>query len=144
MPTKKSTPKKPATVTGKPAKGPVKMVTKKVAAKKPVQKKSSKNDAATKKTSRARTEKELVHAKGKEAFWMTDGSILRNLVELRDALVAMEESTYTHHVTSDKNDFADWVECVLQDPDCAAALRKSKKPTSARTVVIRHLKMYRI
>ena len=129
MPTKKSSAKK---VTKKPtAKKAVKKVVKKT------------SKVATRSKSQAKkTGKTLVQAGGEEAFWMNNGSILRNLLELKDALEAMGDEVFSHHVTKDKNDFADWVESVLNDPECAAALRKTKKPNAARTVVVRHLKIY--
>ena len=67
---------------------------------------------------------------------------MKNLEELKFAFGTMGDEVYLHHVTKDKNDFADWVEHVLHDYECAAALRRSRKPSSAKTVVVRHLKLY--
>ena len=130
MSTKKRTSK---TTTTKSAK-------KKVASKKSAPKMSK--SSARKATDKSK--KNLVQAQTNTAFWVHNGSILSNLLELKDALEAMEDAVFSYHVTKDKNDFADWVESVLRDPDCAAALRKSKKPHTARTVVVRHLKIYRV
>lgn len=86
----------------------------------------------------------LVCANGSECFWTTDGRVLSNLVELRDSLSAMGDEAFKHHVTKDKNDFADWIEYILGDKALAKALRKAKKATSARTIVVRRLKTYDI
>lgn len=124
MATNKST--KKATVTKKTAKKVVNNGTKKVA----------------KKTSSKPAGKRLVQANGPNAFWVADGTILKNLEELRDAFKEMDKKVFGHHVSKNKNDFADWVEAVLKDSDCAAALRKSKTQNSCRTVVVRQLKVY--
>ncbi|MDC1205599.1 hypothetical protein N8083_02005 [Candidatus Pacebacteria bacterium] len=122
-----------------------KSVAKKVTAKKKgaTQSKKVPTKATTKKKT-LKTGKALVCADTKSCFWTSDGKILRDLIELKDVLRQMEDSVYMHHVTKEKNDFADWVEHVLQDATCAEALRKSRKPTTARTVVVRHLRYYKI
>ncbi len=86
----------------------------------------------------------MVYADDGECFWTTDGQILRDLNELQTALAAMNDMVYGHHVTPMKNDFADWVESVLQDSDCAAELRKATKPLAARTIVVKHLRAYNV
>lgn len=84
----------------------------------------------------------LVCAHGEECFWTTDGRILTNLLELRDALEGMSQEIFSHHVTKDKNDFANWVEDILSDHELGASLRRAKKPATAHTVVVRRLKVY--
>lgn len=113
-----------------------KVVTKKVSLKKPIVSKKAVKKVASKKP--------LVYARDTESFWVVDGQILNSLVSLAEALSSMEKEVYAHHVTAEKNDFADWVEKVLGDSACAVALRKSKTATSARTVVVKYLKTYTV
>lgn len=103
-------------------------------------KKAVKKSVSAKKT--ATKMRALVCATGETCFWTTDGAVLENLEQLEMAFGSMEDEVFLHHVTKDKNDFADWVEHVLEDAACAADLRRSKKVTSARTVVKRHLRAY--
>lgn len=112
--------------------------TKKAAPKK-VAKKVAPKKAAAKKPSAKKT---LVYADNTHSFWVTDGQILNSLVALHDALKAMDKAVYAHHVSKDKHDFADWVDAVLCDGECAEALRKAKTPTTARAVVTKYLKVY--
>ncbi len=129
MPTKKTSTKKKA----------VKKVTKKAPAKKVTK--------ATKKTSAKKNsakKAELVIALPDNAFWVNDGSVLHSLLDLADQLSMIDSDVFKHHVNSDKHDFAEWVEHVLLDADCAEALRRTKAPKSARTVVVTHLKRYSI
>jgi len=118
---------------------PTKKTTTKKATKK-VAKKSTKKSTSKKK--QKVNEPVLACAEGEACFWTTDGRILSDLKDLRDALENMSDEVFSHHVTKDKNDFADWIEAVLQDTECATKIRKSKKPDTARKVVISRLRVY--
>ena len=123
----------------------------KEATKKATSKKVAKK-AAPKKTTRKTTKsaamkkpvKDLVYASDQESFWMMSGEILNSLVALRDAFEKMEKDVYQYHAQGDQNDFAIWVDSVLCDADCAADLAKAKTQKGARTVVVKHLKLYSI
>lgn len=88
--------------------------------------------------------KALVYAPDKQSFWLQDGQVLNSLLALKAALEAMEKTVFAHHVNTEKNDFADWVDLVLGDGECALALRKAKTAKSAHTVVVKYLKLYQI
>jgi hypothetical protein len=144
---------------------PIKNVIKKVIAKKPVVKKPVVKKSAVKKVAKKpakkittktvkkapqkkATEKDrfraLVCAPGEQCFWTTDGKVMQDLDQLQMAFGTMGDEVFLHHVTKEKNDFADWVEAVLDDAECAKALRRAKKASSARTAVIRCLRVYNI
>lgn len=144
MPTKKVT-KKAAT-----KKVVKKKVAKKTAPKKTVKKvvkKATKKTAAkkaTKKTSNKEEKKPLVYASNGKSFWCNDGQVLDSLIALRDALEAMEIEVYKYHAEGDKNDFANWIAYVLDDYVCAADVEKAKTQKSARTAIVRRLKVYSV
>ena len=157
MPTKKAKTTSKKTVKKTVAKKPsAKKVIKKAAAKKKVAKKitTAKKPASAKRTGgkvtpkkapkAPKAKKPLVKARGAACFWTRDGLILDNLLTLHKAFSAMSEEEFSFHVSKEKNDFADWVEQVLEDVDCATALRKSRKPHTAATVVVRHLRYYEV
>lgn len=108
-------------------------------AKKSTTKKVSKK---TTKTNRKPTARELVCAQPEHCFWLRDGRTLDSLVALQEAFKDMDLALFKYHATGDQNDFAEWVEHILRDAECATALRKSRKPDSARTVVTRALRVY--
>lgn len=112
---------------------------KKVAPKKAVAKK-----APAKKAAKKTAVMQLVYADNAQSFWLTDGRVLNSLLALKEALAEMEKAVFAHHVTADKNDFADWVDLVLADSDLASALRAAKTPKSAHTVVVKRLKVYQL
>jgi len=88
--------------------------------------------------------KALVCAYDGECFWSRDGQILSNLSDLSFAIGSMDDEVFLHHVTDEKNDFADWVEHVLQDQECAQALRAAQKKTQAKKIVELHLRNYSV
>jgi hypothetical protein len=122
--------------------------TKKVASKKAasttgVKKAATKKVAATKKPAAKKTNKrELVVTTQETAFWVNNGEVLYSLVDLRDSLQGMTARVYRYHADYEQHDFALWVEHVLGDAACAAALRAVSSVTAAEAVVIKHLKRY--
>lgn len=66
----------------------------------------------------------LKHVPDEKRFYIHDGTILSNLYELKTALGKMTHSTYTHHVSDGKNDFARWIREVLGDDKLANDLMK--------------------
>jgi hypothetical protein len=88
--------------------------------------------------------KPLIISDNEQSFWMVDGQILNSLAALESVFAEMEKSIFEHHVGKDKNDFAEWVETVLGDKDCAVALKKAKTSKAAKTVVSKSLKSYKI
>ncbi len=130
---------KKATVTGtKVAKAPAKVV------KKVSQKVTSAPKKVAPKVSTTKEKNTLMCAPGEQCFWMSDGKILADLVELRDALASMSDDVFAYHVSKNRNDFADWIENVLQDMELATALRKTKKATTAHQAVVSRLRIYSI
>jgi len=59
-------------------------------------------------------------------FWLCDGTTLKNLSELLEALKVMSRETFIYHVNSEKNDFAKWIEDIIKDEKLARDLRKVK------------------
>jgi hypothetical protein len=49
------------------------------------------------------------------SFKLVNGGELNNLDGLLESLKEMEDETFYHHVTSNRNDFANWVKDILKD-----------------------------
>ncbi len=116
---------------------------KKVVAKKAA---ATKKTIATKKKPLAKktTEKKMVTAKGSDCFWVHNGPILKHLADLEVALVDMTEATFKHHTAGAQNDFVVWIEHTLKDAETAAKFQKSKKPQTARVLIAKQLKLYKL
>jgi hypothetical protein len=59
-------------------------------------------------------------------FFLHGGGELKSLEELFVELQTMEHETFSHHVTSDRNDFALWVRDVMGDKYLAKNLALAK------------------
>lgn len=105
---------------------------------------TSRKNSSAPKVAKASLERALVCAEGHECFWLQDGSVLTNLMDLRDAFKEMSDEAFAHHVTGGRNDFSDWVQFVLRDQQCAEALRTASDRSDARSVTVTHLKSYRV
>ena len=64
-------------------------------------------------------------------FYLNDGRILHNLIELRDIFNSMSDELYAFHVNSEKNDFCNWVNDIIHDVILAKDLRKVKTREAA-------------
>ncbi len=98
--------------------------------------------ATTKKATTPMKSAGLICASDEHCFWTTDGNILKSLEDLVFAFGSMDETVFVYHADGMKNDFAEWVEHILQDAACAADLRKTKTPKKAHAVAKKHLKKY--
>jgi len=147
MPTSKKAATKKSAKKSAAKKAPAKKAVKKTAAKKTskkVAKKSPAKKSAKKTTAKKDTNKPLVLASNDKSFWVTNGAVLNSLVALRDALDEMEKEVYSYHVTKEHNDFANWVDAVLCDSQCALELKRAQSPVKAKSVVNRRLKVYSV
>ncbi len=85
----------------------------------------------------------LVEVRGEQSFWTVSGLALPNLFVLKETLAEhLSDDEYAYHANREKNDFARWVEDVLQDKVCARALAKAKNRKEAVRAVADALKRY--
>ncbi len=79
-----------------------------------------------------RTAKKLLdNVPDEYVFRFHDGHILRNVVELRNALKTMQNDSFAFHANSEKNDFSKWVREVIGDQKLARDLEKAPTRTKA-------------
>ena len=64
-------------------------------------------------------ERILADASPEQCFWVNNGSIIKNLSEMANALAGMKDEIFSHHVNKEKNDFGNWVRDVLKDEELA-------------------------
>ena len=60
-------------------------------------------------------------------FYMCNGTILKNLEELLNALENIDDESYRFHANNEKNDFSSWIKDVLGDEELASNLRIKDK-----------------
>jgi len=134
---------KPAAKSKTAAKKVVKKTVKKVV-KKPVMKKKVVKKIATKPARKGKvvisvTDQVLGEAPVEHHFVVRDGTKLKNVQELADALEHMSEDVFRHHVGSMHNDFATWVQDIFADPNFANDLRRVQNRIETRIKVLQRL-----
>jgi len=65
-------------------------------------------------------------------FRAKDGTAVKNLIELAEAIERMDQSTFDHHVSDGRNDFASWVNDIIGDSE----LSKQIKPLKNKEKII--------
>ena len=77
---------------------------------------------------------------GDKVFWVHDGSVLKNLNELAEALRKMKNEIFKYHVNSEKNDFYNWVRDVINDHELAGQIKEIKNRLKAASIVANRIK----
>ncbi|GEM_PF-1239331 len=61
-----------------------------------------------------------------EDFWFHYGPVVKNLAELRDAFLRIDDDLYNYHAKGDGNDFAKWISKVFGYDELASKIEKAK------------------
>ncbi len=72
------------------------------------------------------------------AFFANNGKIINTLGDLSSELTVMDDNTFFHHVNTERNDFANWVQDTIHAHELADDLRNATAPQVAREVLERH------
>ncbi|MDD5087074.1 MAG: hypothetical protein PHV16_04965, partial [Candidatus Nanoarchaeia archaeon] len=59
----------------------------------------------------------LKNAPEENCFILCNGQQVKNVKELADALEVLDDDVFNHHVTFDRNDFANWIKDVFKDEE---------------------------
>jgi hypothetical protein len=102
-----------------------------------------KSNAAVAKKVPSKVEKKKVgifsNAPEEHYFVLCNGQQVKNVKELADALEVLDDDVFNHHVTFDRNDFANWINDIFSDAELAAALAGVKDKKDTRIVMYKHL-----
>ncbi len=63
-----------------------------------------------------------------KAFYLSNGKVLNSLRALYDEIHHMPDVVFFHHVTPERNDFANWVKEVIGDKTLATKVAKAGTP----------------
>ena len=72
-------------------------------------------------------------------FQVANGTIVRSLLELDEALENMGEETFQFHVNSTKNDFSNWIRNTIKDEILANKLDRLTDKTKTEIIVLRRI-----
>jgi hypothetical protein len=101
----------------------------------------------TKKKSKSKTKKKTAKsiskivkdAPAEHYFILANGQPIKNVKELADALEHLADDVFNHHVTHDKNDFANWIQHIFEDTELAKELAGTKDKHHTRIVLYKHI-----
>ncbi len=80
-------------------------------------------------------QKFLAKVPEQNVFWCNDGNVLRDINELKDALVRMSDQTFLYHSNHEKKDFSNWIRDVVGDIKLAQILETVPDRENAARVV---------
>jgi len=89
-----------------------------------------------KKLTRDDVESILADVPEQYVFNCRDGKVLRNVRELRDALLTMTDETFFYHSNDIKHDFSDWVRDIIKDNQLARDLVRSTTRLQAAKITV--------
>ena len=72
---------------------------------------------------------------GDKRFFCRDGCVISNLHQLAECLTHINDHSFGHHVTTEKNDFSNWVHNVLGDKKLARDISRTANRLEAAEVI---------
>jgi hypothetical protein len=72
-------------------------------------------------------------------FWCHDGKSIKNLRELKKALIDMSDETFHYHSGEERNDFSKWIRDVVGDDKLAEDLSNTRSRIQASQVVAQRI-----
>lgn len=82
----------------------------------------------------------LENTKPENEFILLGGGRIKNIAELGRELRQMSDDVFAHHVTEDKNDFANWIEACVKDERLGILARTTKDKQRMAAIVERRIK----
>lgn len=99
----------------------------------------SKTNSAKKGLCEKPSKAEPARIKEEHYFVVVDGSALKSLKELAEALDSMSDDVFYYHVTKEKNDFANWVRDVFNEAELAEKLFNAKTKEKHEIEILKQL-----
>ena len=72
-------------------------------------------------------------------FYLNNGTPLKNLAELIDQLVNMDQGLFNNHVNKKNNDFSNWVRDVFGYKELARRMNMSRSPQGMLKSITKYL-----
>ena len=69
------------------------------------------------------------------AFHLCTGKVISSVKELYEEIHHMSEDVFSHHVTSHRNDFSNWIKDVFGEKSLSEDLAKAASPTMMKKVL---------
>jgi hypothetical protein len=70
-----------------------------------------------------------------KVFYLSNGKVLKNLRDLYNEISQMPDDIFFHHVTSERNDFSNWVRDVMNEKALSSKMLKAGTPVMMKEVL---------
>ena len=72
-------------------------------------------------------------------FFVQDGTILKNVLDLSKQLDKMTDDIFKHHVNEMRNDFSNWIKDVFKEEKLAKELLKTTSKDKTQIIILKHI-----
>lgn len=103
--------------------------------------KTKRKMAKKKGVKKKKTEKKdiLKDANSDNYFFVNDGTVLKNVLDLSKQIDKMDDDVFRHHVNETKNDFAIWIKDIFKEEKLAKELLKTTDKDKTQIIVLKHV-----
>lgn len=81
----------------------------------------------------------LKDANSDHYFFVNDGTVLKNVLDLSKQLDKMDNDIFEHHVNETKNDFATWINHIFKEKKLAKELLKTTNKDKTQIIILKHV-----
>ena len=81
----------------------------------------------------------LKDANSDHYFFVQDGIVLKNVLDLSKQLDKMTDEVFRHHVNEIKNDFAIWIKDIFKEEKLAKELLKTINKDKTQIIMLKHV-----
>jgi len=81
----------------------------------------------------------LKDSKSEHYFFVNDGTVLKNVLDLSKQLDKMADDVFRHHVNETKNDFAIWIKDIFKEEKLAKELLKTTNKDKTQIIILKHV-----
>jgi hypothetical protein len=94
-----------------------------------------------KKTNKAKAvKKDLLKDADKEHyFYLCNGTVVKNVLELSKCIESMDEGVFRYHVNDVKNDFSSWINDIYNDDKLAKKMLETTDKDKTQIVLLKEL-----
>ncbi|MDD5086768.1 MAG: hypothetical protein PHV16_03355 [Candidatus Nanoarchaeia archaeon] len=92
-----------------------------------------------KKTNKVKAVKKnlLKEADKEHYFYLCDGSVIKNVLELSKCIETMSNEVFGHHVNDMKNDFSSWINDIYSDEKLAQKMLETTDKDKTQIVLLK-------
>ena len=79
------------------------------------------------------------HIKPENYFYLRDGRVLKDMIDLTECLETINNDIFCHHVNDSKNDFSNWIRDIFEKKDLAEEIMQIREPRQIQVIILKHL-----